>query len=359
MRILSATEAISPAIARMQLVLFKPFRFGRSWKFSATAYVSTMGSFFFPFPLLGLFIVPAVFHEGPKWLIWAIVSGIALLFALMTFIFALGSRLQFPFMDVVMNRSVFIAPLWRQYGPQAHRWTQAKILIGTVTMLVSTVPFVPFVWLGIRRMKSIQAFDNSQQSPLPFAFFGIFLLIYSGFILVTLAMSLLNDFMLPPLVLEDASVTDAWRWVVKLIRTEPEQVALYALLKVVLGFISQMACVIVFEIAIFVLMLVLGIVGVLLAGFLHAIHAPDVIFQALAIVAIVVIDLGFIGYCMPLSYGLPMVFLEAYKLYFLGGRYAPLGDILDRTTPPPDPMPQAPVFGYVPMPSVPPSAPTL
>src|ERR1700761_5991166 len=124
MRILSATEAISPAIARTKLILFRPFRFGRSWKFAATAYVSTMGSFFFPFPLIALFFIPAFVHSGPWWLIWAITGGIVSALALTVFLFILCSRLQFPFMDIVMNRSIFVAPLWRQYGPQAHRWTQ-------------------------------------------------------------------------------------------------------------------------------------------------------------------------------------------------------------------------------------------
>jgi hypothetical protein len=39
-----------------------------------------------------------------------------------------------------------------------------------------------------------------------------------------------------------------------------------------------------------------------------------------------------------------MTFLEAYTLYFLGGRYPMLGDLLTASTPPPPPPPPAPVY---------------
>jgi hypothetical protein len=360
MRILSATEAVSPAIARTKLVLFKPFRLGRSWKFCAAAYVSAMGSFFFPFPLFALFMVPAVYREGPKWLVWTIVPAIALLLALVTFIFVLCSRIQFPVMDVVMNRSVFIAPLWRQYGPQAHRWVRAKILIGTITSLVTAIPFVILVWAFMRGGGSHLGPTTPQQVPqLVAGFYLCFFLVYGGLGLVVLVMSLLNDFMLPPLALEDAPVARAWQFVQNLVRAEPGQVALYALLKVVLGFIAQMACAVIMEIILFLLVIVLGIIGYLLGILLHAVGLPNIILEVLAIIGFSLLYLGFIGYAAPFANGVSTIFLEAYKLYFLGGRYPPLGDLLDRSTPPLESLPPAPIYGYVPLPPSPPAPDTL
>jgi len=355
MRILSATEAISPAIARTKLILFKPFRLGRSWKFSATAYVSTMGTFFFPLPLLGLFAIPVAFRDAPHWAVWAIFGGILLLLVITVFLFILCSRLQFPFMDIVMNRSAFVAPLWRQYGPQARRWTQAKVVIGTIAMLVLTVPLAPFIWFWLRNINNIPTANHPHPLAFPFAFFGIFFLVYAVIILIALALSLLNDFMLPPLALEDVSIHDSWQWVVALVRAEPGQVALYALLKIVLGFVAQMACVIVFEIIFFIVMMVIGLLSAVLAGLLHAMHVPDLIFQIITFTLLFGFEFAFIGYFSPFSYGIPLVFLEAYKLYFLGGRYPPLGEILDRTTPPSQPLPPAPQYGYVPIQPVPPA----
>ena len=64
MRILSATEAVSPAIARTKLVLFKPFRLGRSWKLAATGYLGGAATYFLPFPLIYLFFIPLARRLG-------------------------------------------------------------------------------------------------------------------------------------------------------------------------------------------------------------------------------------------------------------------------------------------------------
>jgi hypothetical protein len=48
MRVLSASEAISPAIDRTRSVLFQPFQKGRSWKLAATAYLAILGNIFLP-----------------------------------------------------------------------------------------------------------------------------------------------------------------------------------------------------------------------------------------------------------------------------------------------------------------------
>jgi hypothetical protein len=40
-------------------------------------------------------------------------------------------------------------------------------------------------------------------------------------------------------------------------------------------------------------------------------------------------------YLMLLAIGVVMTFLESYTLYFLGGRYPLVGDLLDRSTPQP------------------------
>ena len=335
MQILSATEAISPAIARTRLVLFKPFLLGRSWKLSAAAYVSTAGSFFFPFPLLFIFMLPAAFRDGPKWMPLAIASGTALFLALTTFLFVLCSRLQFPVMDTVMNRSVFIAPLWRHYGPQARRWGHAKMLIGTIATVVMAIPFGVLFWTFMPGIGRHPVALGHQQFPVHFAaFFLSILLIYAGLALVVLFMSLLNDFMLPMLALEDAAVLAVWEQVMRLVRAEPGQVALYALLKVVLGFIAQIVGIIAIEIVFFILMMVFGLLGTLLSTVLHAAGLPNVILSVLGVIVFGALYIGFF-YATMFSYGIPIVFLEAYKLYFLGGRYPPLGDLLDASTPPP------------------------
>ena len=59
MRILSATEAVSPAVERTKLVLFTPFRVGRSWKLAMTGYLGYASVLYLPVPLIWLAMLVA------------------------------------------------------------------------------------------------------------------------------------------------------------------------------------------------------------------------------------------------------------------------------------------------------------
>jgi hypothetical protein len=90
MRTLSATECISPAIERTKLVLFTPFRKGRSWKLSATAYLALCGQMFAPFPLLYLIYLPQVRRFG-TWAVYALAGGVVATTVLYLVVFYLCS----------------------------------------------------------------------------------------------------------------------------------------------------------------------------------------------------------------------------------------------------------------------------
>jgi integral membrane sensor domain MASE1 len=99
MRILSATEAVSPAIARTKLVLFKPFRLGRSWKLAATGYLSGTASMFLPFPLIYLVFIPIIWHkEAPGSVIAIVCAAVAAMMTIYVVIYYLCSRLRFAFL---------------------------------------------------------------------------------------------------------------------------------------------------------------------------------------------------------------------------------------------------------------------
>ena len=155
MRILSATECISPAIERTKLVLFSPFRKGRTWKLCATSYVSTMGTMFLPFPLVYLAFVPFVYKVAGTGAAVAVAIGILLFTALFIWLFYLCSRLQFAWFDMLANRGEFVAPAWRKYGPQSLPWTNLKLALGAAITLVTAVPIVAFVRRLIPLFRSI------------------------------------------------------------------------------------------------------------------------------------------------------------------------------------------------------------
>ncbi len=362
MRPLSATECISPAIARTRLVLFSPFRKGRTWKLSAAAYLCRIGTMFFPFPLIYLTLLPAARQAGGAIAVAALTSLLLILTALFVYIFHLCSRLQFTYFDIVVNRGEFVAPAWRKYRSQALPWTVFKVLLGTVVTLACSLPILAY----IRHLIPIFLAIHSQAPghPLPpqfmaaiFAGYGIVLLIFGPFFLVS---SLLADFIVPSLALEDTGLAEAFRRLFALIRQEPGQFILYTLLKVVLAIVTVMGAIIAWEIVFLLCTLIVGLVVVLIGVLLHLVGVPPILLTVLGVLSAIVWDLFWVVYGMLLTAGPMYTFLDAYAIYFLGGRYPMLGDLLDRSTPPPAyayafPPPQPPP-PYQPPPPQPPQS---
>jgi hypothetical protein len=339
MRPLSATECISPAIARTKLVLFTPFRKGRTWKLSATAYLCRIGTVFFPFPLIYLFFLPAAGKAGGALAVVALCIGVLLLTAIAAFIFYLCSRLQFAYFDIVVNRGEFVAPAWRKYGPQSLPWTGIKILIGTAATLACAVPIGAYVNHLIPMFQQMGSLAPGQPPPPEFmhaifafyAGYGIILLVFGSVFLLS---SLLSDFIVPSLALENTGLAEASRRMVELIRREPGEFTLYVILKVFLGGGIYFAAIIAWEIAFFLCTLIFGLVVVLLGFLLHLAGVSSVILTILA-VPVAIAWYIFLMYSMVFPVGAALTYFDAYALYFLGGRYPMLGDLFDRSTPPP------------------------
>ena len=279
MRLLRATECISPAIDRTKLILFSPFRKGRTWKLCATAYLCRIGTVFFPFPLIYLFFLPALLHKG-KFAIAALCAGVLVFTILWTWVFHLCSRLQFAFFDIVVNREQFVAPAWRKYRAQALSWTGYKILIGLALTLLAALPIAAIV----RHVIPIfLAMPKSGQTPSPqfaAAILGVYAA-YFGLIavfgIVFLVFSLLSDFIVPSLALENTGIKEAFRRMAELVRREPGQFALYTLLKVLLGFVGYMGAILAWEITFVIITLIVGGVIFLIGFLLHLAGMPHVI----------------------------------------------------------------------------------
>jgi hypothetical protein len=333
MRVLSAADAIMPAFERTKLVLFTPFRVGRTWKLSATGYVSTGGTFFFPFTVLALYFLPLIRRSSPHWVPLAVVPAIVLLTALIWFLFVICSRLQFVFFDFVLNRSQFVSPEWRKYSIPARRFTRIKIAIGsTATILLGSLA----AWSVLSQIAADKAGHPYLPGPLhsPFGFIALLFFVYGGLGLAMLIGSVINDFALPSVALENTSVSDAVSRVWQLTAQEPGQVALYALFKVILGFTVQMATSIAAEIVFFIFAGIIGAASVAVGWLLHAIGVPQIVLQGAGMFIMIAVYLFFVVYCMPMIAGISSTFLESYKLCFLGGRYPILGELMDRSTAP-------------------------
>ena len=283
MRILSATECISPAIERTKLVLFSPFRKGRTWKLCATSYVCIMGTMFLPFPLVYLAFVPYAYKAGGKVAAVAVAIGVLLFTALFLWLFYLCSRLQFAWFDMLANRGEFVAPAWRKYGPQSLPWTNLKLALGAAITMITAVPLVAFVRRLIPLFRSIPLTPRPGQPPSPelmhaiFAVYASYFLLMLFFGLIYVIFSLLANFIVPSLALENTGLHEAFRRMVELIRREPGEFTIFVLLKIGLGIAGYIGQAILFEIVFLLVTLIVGGVVLLFGFLLHLAGVPNIV----------------------------------------------------------------------------------
>ncbi|MEO6923639.1 MAG: hypothetical protein ABI142_07425 [Bryocella sp.] len=339
MRVLSAAEAISPAISRTKLVLFTPFRFGRTWKLAVTSYLGMASMFFMPFPLIYFLYLPAMHRH---WLQVAYSVALVLATGIFCVLFFLMTRLEFAFFDILINRGVLVAPAWRKYGAQTFRWGFFKMVIGAPIALLIGFPFY-------RLMRPLMNFKVGAPPPPNFPFpFALFLYAFFammlGMLLLLLIGSLLSDFVLPSLALEDVPVGEAFRRFFLLVKQEPGAMLGFTCLKAVLGLVGYYAVMLAAEIVLIIAIIVLALAGLLIGWMLHKAGVPWMVLKVVAIVCAIPCYVGFAFYLLPMVIGSFVTFLQAWGVYFLGGRYPLLGEALDQSTPPPPQWPVPPAY---------------
>jgi hypothetical protein len=358
MQRLSATECITPAIDRTKLLLFSPFRKGRTWKLCATSYACRLGSMYLPLFLLYVAMIPTINGQSAA---LVVILGVLMLagLAVYTWVFHLCSRLQFAYLDMVASGGQFVAPAWRKYEGQVFPWTALKILLGTVLTAITSVPFA--AWLRhiiplMRHMPGPQS--GGQLDPQVARFLAIFyagygvvmLLIFGGMLIF----GLLSDFVVPSLALEDTGLREAFHRMGFLIRQEPREFALYVVLKTVLGVAAYMAALIAWDIALLIASAILGLVVVFAGIALHLAGVSSVLLTAIGVL-LAIIWYAFAMYTLVFPVGAIITWMDAYAVYFLGGRYPRLGEMIDASTPPP---PAPALNAYLPAypPPLPPTA---
>jgi hypothetical protein len=324
-------------MGRARDLLGRPFRLGTLLKIAAVAFFAEMGGGFnlnFPGRSNGLHgLPPAVLTFVVA---FAVLIGIvSLIIGLI--LFYIGSRLQLVLLELVATRYTLIGPLWRKYGSRTWRWIGLKLLFFLCVLIV----ILPFLIAGV--LYFIHHFHDigtlGEFNPFTGLHIAQILLFVAVAFLVLLVICalfmLVRDLALPYLALEDLGIADSLGRLRSLIVTEPGQVILYVVLRLVLGLVFG----IVVEIAVLMVLLVSlippGIVGVILWLSLHkAGTVGTVLLVACAICGALVFLCWAV--CVAIAFmGSLLTFFQAYALYFLGGRYPILGDLLDRSTPPP------------------------
>jgi hypothetical protein len=329
MRVLSASEAISPAIERTKSTLFQPFQKGRSWKIAATAYLTMMGNIFLPTHLAFLTLPRQGGFNGLSFLFIVLIFGVLATVLLFVF-FYIGARLQFVLFDMVLTRSKMVAPLWRKYGFCTWRWIGLKFALSIGLLIVFGVP----VFSSFRLLMAHLPSPGQPPSP---DFMSGFFLAYAVMLLAISVMmllaSLLNDFILPPIALENVTIVEGLHRFFELARREPGQLIAYIFFKSVLAIAAAIATEIAVIVAELVVAIPLGIVAFVGWLLLHSLKPAGPVLLFCGGAVLFVIFLALVFYVTTGFFGIIMVFFQSYALYFLGGRYHLLGDLLEPPAP--------------------------
>jgi hypothetical protein len=212
-------------------------------------------------------------------------------------------------------------------------------------------PFFLHAMLTFRRLTPQQvnadpALVFSQILPM----YGLFFLF---FFLVVFIDAILEDFLLPPMAVEDAPVEHSTGRLFHLLRYRFGSVLAYLLLRFALQLGLSMAG----GMIVFVILAILGLGGmglglVMYHAFFHAGVAGLTIFIAYCVVAgLIVFSVYFLAVIF--LHGIVALFRQSFALYFYGSHYPQLGNYIDPEPPPPAAQPVPSVAPPFPLPEPP------
>jgi hypothetical protein len=347
MRLLSATDAINPAMEHTKALL-QPFRLKLWLKIGLVAMIAEMGA---------QFIVPPIGNPGGHRysqssgitavaggitavhiIVFVVIGVILFLFGLVMLYF--GSRMQLVLMDLVATRTTQVAPAWHRTASRTWRWIGLKLAFFLVLFAVMGMILVGPIIYFIRSLPA----NGTQQQPSA-SFFASFALFFVAFFLtifvIMAAIWILRDFVLPFILFDDATLGAALRNASIILRREPGSVLFYLLMKFVLSMVAGIAAELCIFFAVLIAAIPLGLIGGILWFTLHqaGLFGHTIMYLSFALLGAIGLTVFFlVAICIA---GAALTFYQAYALYFVGGRIPNLGNLLQ---PPPPPFMEIPPF---------------
>jgi hypothetical protein len=358
---LNAVDSISPAFNLTKTNLFNPFRWGFWVRIGIlgflTGEMSSGGGCNFNAPanwnrprhdqlLSTAPNFPNIPHVDPH-VLWAVLPIIVITILVLALIFTyIASVCRFILLEGILNGQVSIRDGWSRWQSQGIRYFIFKLLFGLLFLVViGTGGMILLMMLGVASWGHTGVPPASAIAGLIFGALLLFLLALP-FILVQL---FAKDFAVPVMALEGTTFGEAWRRVWAMITSEPLGLAGYVGMKIVLAIAAGIAFGVVSVIALLVLAIPVGIVGVMafFAGKAAGLGIGPLTITL--IVAAGVVLLACILFVIALIHVPVAMFFPAYGLYFFAGRYQPLHDrlfppppMVPDTPPEPPPMPEPP-----------------
>jgi hypothetical protein len=333
MQRLNAIDAISPAFTQVHELLFKPFRVGPTFKLALVSYCAWSGSFFLPFPLLWVGVAALVPEGGRSSIfpvLWAVALGGTVVYCALYYVLA---RLQLVDFEMVVTLSRTIAPMWRKYPRKVWPWIGVKVVLG----LIATAIMVPILLNAVHELIPLfTTIQNLGPHPAPEAFAPIFGAFYGFYGLILLLYlipkalsSLLEDFVMPFFLVEDLPLGAALRRGWAVFRADPLHCLGYLVMKFLLSGIGYILQGFALQICMIPAGLIFGLTA--FVGWL-VLHGAGPTGKLLMVAGAVILGLGFlvvVFYATILVLGYLLLLLDTYAIYFLGGRYPMLGNLLE------------------------------
>jgi hypothetical protein len=369
MKSLSPVDAIGPAFARARSVLLPPgmepgrnarFRFWFLMKVALVGAFTQPGAYGASIALFADGVIFALFvfgglgnrlpgfeslHGGSPGMLAVVLLLGAVGLAVWVLLGWLWARLRFTFFEMVVVRHGRVGLAWSRYPVQAWRFLGLIVLLsfGFLLLLAATAgPFAFHLYRVLHRLTPQQI--NADPFLVIAPVVPLYGIIFAGAILIALVDAMQQDFMIPPMALEDAPVEFAFGRFLHLLRTQPGYVALYFLLRFALQVGLSMAGGIVVAI-VFGIFALCGI-GVGFVFYSAVIHRGNLGFAVFVVFCIVAGLAGLAVYLLAivLVNGSIAVFRQCYAVQFYGPFYAPLGVHIDpesggSTPPNPPPLP--------------------
>jgi hypothetical protein len=353
MKRLSAADALAPAFGRLREVMASPFRLGFFLKIALVAALTQPGfySVIVSYPMQGVQLAggAAMHRPGHMSLMAAspagnafaggigsaavfVVFAVTLLIGLVVWVLVtyLFCRLRFTLFDLIVYRRGKVSEAWSKYGRQTWRYFGVVLLASLVFLVLLAAIAGPFF---IHLLKTAARLGTQGHNANPFALLGSMLPFLGVSVLIGLMWmvvdAVLQDFVLPPMAIEDAPIEGAFSRFMALLREDLGSVLVYLLLR----FVVAIGITWVLMIVVFVILGAGGLAGAAVGfGLYRAMWQSGIGMQVVFIAIVTAMALVLLGiYLVALVavYGTTAVFKESYAAYFYGSRYASLGDLLE------------------------------
>lgn len=351
---LSALDAFSPAMARVGVMLFKPFRLSTWLKMG---FIGLLGGGVARFSSNMNFRGPMFPPQGPRdrfpddpfaefqRMLHSIhladyahlIMTVLIVGAVISLVFLyLFCRFRFVLFDSVITTQPAVGRGWRLYASQANRYFGFWLVFWLVNFgVIALIVGVP-IWHAYKN----GALSGDGSLLVLFKLLtSIALAVMAASIVFAIISTLMKDFIMPIMALDDLSLGDAWSALWRVIVSEPGAWAGYLGMKLVLTIGAGIALAIVSVIALLPAIIIIGIPTGILVLLGVGLFKGGVAVAGIVIFVIAGLLAAAGGCCIYMLLIAPItVFFASYAFYFFGGRYPKLGALLW-----PQPTPIAPV----------------